>query len=143
MRIVGDVKVNLRNKYLKQLGQTAARDVMLDLALDTQTQAKINVSPGMGPGPHPHQVGSYHIDTGQLRDSIKVDVTETGDTVTATVSTDLLVGSWNLGALLELGWHAANGAFYRYEWLDPALRATVPAWQVRAARKMKVRLETP
>jgi len=139
-RLTGTVTINLRNKYIKQLAQAAAEDAMLELAEDTQKQAQINVSPGMGPGPHPHITA--HVDTGGLRESIQVGVTQSGDKIEALVGTSLTVGrkAWNLGALLELGWHTRQGRFIRYPWLMPALQATVPPWQIRAGRKMRVKL---
>jgi len=133
-KLTGTVEVNLRNKYIKQLAEAAVEDAMLELALDTQAQAKINVSPGVGPGPHPHV--TEHVDTGQLRESLKVDVTRSGDQISATVSTTVAYGAY-----LELGWHTRNGRFIRYPWLRPALKATVPPWQIRAARKIRSRLE--
>lgn len=139
-RLTGTVTINLRNKYIKQLAREAAQDAMLELAEDTQKQAQINVSPGMGPGPHPHV--SKHVDTGALRESLQVDMSAEGDKIEAVVATNLKVGrkGWNLGALLELGWHTRQGRFIRYPWLMPALQATVPPWQIRAGRKMRVKL---
>lgn len=134
-KLTGTVEINLRNKYIKQLAEAAAEDAMLELAEDTQAQARINVAPGVGPGPHPHI--TEHIDTGHLRESLKVDVARSGDQITAAVSTTVAYGAY-----LELGWHARNGRFIRYPWLRPALQATVPPWQIRAGRKFRVRLES-
>lgn len=134
-KLTGTVEINLRNKYIKQLAATALADAMLELAEDTQKQAKINVAPGIGPGPHPHIAA--HVDTGQLRESLTVDVDRSGDRITAAVQTNKAYGAY-----LELGWHARNGRLIRYPWLRPAMQAAVPRWQIRAARKIRVRLES-
>lgn len=88
--------------------------------------ARENVAPGKGPGPHPHRIGSDHVDTGALRDSLKVvegwggdllfEGLPTGLSWVTAVSTDL-----DYGLYLEMGWTTKAGTHYRYPWLFPAM----------------------
>jgi len=88
--------------------------------------ARENVAPGKGPGPHPHRPGSDHVDTGALRDSLKVTEGWGGDLLFEGMPTNL---SWvtavsthlDYGLYLEMGWTTRRGTHYRYPWLFPAM----------------------
>ena len=133
MRLTGEVKVNFRNKHVKDLGAGFVQDMALTLGEKIQAQAKHNVSPGVGPGPHPHNPGSHHIDTGNLRDSIEVDVDVVGAHAVAQVWSDL-----EYSVYLEYGWTARSGKFYRYPFLWPALDTVRPEVPPLMAQKGRV-----
>ena len=106
---MGSFSVQVAESTRKTLGQAGA------LIRDA---ARARVMPGVGPGPHPHR--TPHEDTGNLARNIvyRVTTTQRGG--------ELEVGpkpGGYYGTYLELGWHTASGAFYKYPWLRPALKS--------------------
>ena len=93
-------------------------------------KAKKNVAPGVGPGPHPHR--TPHEDSGTLMRNIKTATTATGDLVNGAVYTDV-----DYGLYLEIGWHAKNGAFYKYPWLLPAVQDETPLMFLQAVLRYR------
>jgi hypothetical protein len=115
------IEFQANEKFFSGVEQTARR-VVQEIAAEVKEQARRNVTPGVGPGPHPHKPTSHHVDTGNLMRSIFYRTYERSGLVGAMIGTPI-----NYGLFLELGWHAASGAFYRYPWLEPALREKAPA----------------
>jgi len=87
-----------------------------------RSAARARVMPGVGPGPHPHR--TKHEDTGNLARNIVYRVT--GTMAGGNLEVGPKPGAY-YGTYLELGWHAANGMFYKYPWLRPALKSQWPA----------------
>lgn len=134
MKLKTTVTVDFDNRYAKQVARDFCESVVLDMLIEATELARLNVSPGMGPGPHPHM--SEHFDTGRLAAAIENDIEVDEDGVMGVVGVAQEPMA-TYGAALELGWHARNGAFYRYPWLAPAVLGTGGALRVRAARKVK------
>jgi len=118
MRLTGRVEVNMNTAAVKARGKGFSRDFADTLGELVQRNAKHNVEPGVGPGPHPHNPGWTHVDTGNLRDSIQIELQSRGFLETTMVFTDL-----PYGLFLEFGYTTLTGRFIRYPWLQPAMDA--------------------
>lgn len=118
-RLTARVEVNMKTAEIVARGRGFTREFADLMGELTAKYARINVTPGSGPGPHPHRPPPYwkHVDTGALRDSIKVRAVHMGFLETAHVFTDL-----EYGLYLEVGWtNKQSGNHWRYPWLMPAL----------------------
>jgi hypothetical protein len=116
------VQISSQTKLAREWGAGFADEFAYRIAQEGAVLARARTKPGIGtsgllgggPGPHPHR--TPHYDTGELSKSIVVERRTFGFLATATISTHLAHGLY-----LEKGWHAANGAFYRYPWLQPSV----------------------
>lgn len=118
------VRLNSRVPEVRQQGQNFASDFVQVMAEEVALQAMENVAPGKGPGPHPHRLGSNHIDTGDLMNSIRASYSRRGFMHEAFVETDL-----DYGIYLEVGWTTVAGTHYRYPWLGPAAQMKSREWE--------------
>jgi len=115
------VKMKLDISYNSLPVQKAVKERVLSaietLMLEAIHIAKANVAPGKGPGPHPHD----HVDTGNLRDDIRVTAKPywKGNKLHASIG---CTAQAYYGVFLERGWTAKSGRFYIYPWLAPAVR---------------------
>jgi len=108
------VEINLRTKSVRDMGRGFAKMYVADLGKEILEAAQYNVTEGVGPGPHPHKWP--HVDTGKLRESLRLDLRSQGFLETAHVFSDDPVGAW-----LEFGYIPHFGSSrVIYPWLSPA-----------------------